>query len=86
MALKDQIGETLEVDQNDEMVKCELLDCIRYDNENYAILLPTESEDDEVTFVIRQIVDDELEEIDDEDLLETLNEIAYNDYGDTLGI
>lgn len=86
MAVKDQIGEMLEIEQDDAVIKCELLDCIHYNNHNYAILLPAESDDEDVTFIFRRIVDDELEEIDDDDLLETLNEIAYNDYGDSLGI
>ncbi|MEE0954530.1 MAG: DUF1292 domain-containing protein [Eubacterium sp.] len=86
MAVKDQIGEMLEIEKDDDVVRCELLDCIHYDSHNYAILLPAESDEEDVSFIIRRIVDDELEEVEDDDLLETLNEIAYNDYGDTLGI
>lgn len=68
MAEEDQIIET--VDENGNTVKFELYDIVEVDNQEYALLLPTDEEDSEEVVLMRLTKDGEeylFETIDDDD-------------------
>ncbi|MBR3889343.1 DUF1292 domain-containing protein [bacterium] len=73
---KDNIVET--VDEDGNVINFKLFDIIEFENKEYALLLPFESEEDEDELVIMRLVKDEeeysFETIDDDDEFDRVSE------------
>lgn len=73
---KDNIVETVNEDGN--VINFKLFDIIEFENKEYALLLPVESEEDEDELVIMRLVKDEeeysFETIDDDDEFDRVSE------------
>lgn len=73
---KDNIVET--VDEDGNVINFKLFDIIEFENKEYALLLPVESEEDEDELVIMRLVKDEeeysFETIDDDDEFDRVSE------------
>ena len=73
---KDNIVETVDEDVN--VINFKLFDIIEFENKEYALLLPVESEEDEDELVIMRLVKDEeeysFETIDDDDEFDRVSE------------
>lgn len=73
---KDNIVET--VDEDGNVINFKLFDIIEFENKEYALLLPVESEEDEDELVIMRLVKDEeeysFETIDNDDEFDRVSE------------
>jgi uncharacterized protein YrzB (UPF0473 family) len=71
------------VDENGNVIKFELFDIVEFEGKDYALLLPSEEEeDDEVDMVLMRLTKDgdeySFETIDDEDEFERVSEYIEN--------
>lgn len=73
---KDNIVET--VDEDGNVINFKLFDIIEFENKEYALLLPVESEEDEDELVIMKLIKDDeeysFETIDDDDEFDRVSE------------
>lgn len=79
MANEDQIIET--IDENGNLIKFELFDIVEVDEQEYALLLPVEEEDNDEVVLMRITKDaDEylFETIDDDDEFEKVANYVEN--------
>lgn len=74
-------------DENGEDIEFEYLDCINYQDKDYLILLPVESEEMEIVILEIEPVDDENENylaVEDEAVLDAVYAIFKERYKDVL--
>ena len=74
-------------DENGEDIEFEYLDCINYQDKDYLILLPVESEEMEIVILEIEPVDDENENylaVEDEAVLDAVYGIFKERYQDVL--
>ena len=74
-------------DENGEDIEFEYLDCINYQDKDYLILLPVESEEMEIVILEIEPVDDENENylaVEDEAVLDAVYAIFKERYNDVL--
>ncbi len=79
MANEDQIIET--IDENGNLIKFELFDIVEVDEQEYALLLPVEEEDNDEVVLMRITKDGDeylFETIDDDDEFEKVANYVEN--------